>query len=102
MSRTDLFASHYSARSRIHFGMFIEELKQKLGLDVSAEHVVTVFGREAVAVEGVRGVSAFSETEIRLRARKCTVIVRGNKLRFVEFGGTESYIAGEIDGVDFA
>lgn len=86
----------------INFCMFIDEVKAKLGYDVTTEFSVTVFGRNAVAVEGVKNVSVFSPVEITLRVKKGAVSVLGENLRFVEFGGTEAYIAGDIDCVRFS
>ena len=80
--------------------MFVSEMLQKLSADGSAApFVVTLLGRSAAAVSGIRRVLSVEEEEIKLAVRDGSVTVTGVGLMIAEIGGGDVYIKGEIAAV---
>lgn len=80
--------------------MFVSEMLQKLSADGSAApFVVTLLGRSAAAVSGIRRVLSVEKKEIKLAVRGGSVSVTGVGLMIAEIGGGDVYIKGEIAAV---
>ena len=78
----------------------MSEMLQKLSADGSAApFVVTLLGRSAAAVSGIRRVLSVEEEEIKLAVRGGSVSVTGVGLMIAEIGGGDVYINGEIAAV---
>ena len=80
--------------------MFIDELKAKFPDELIADFSFTVFGEGLLVGTGVKSVSYLSREEIRLRANKKTIAVRGSNLTLAEIGGFEIAIKGKISAVE--
>jgi sporulation protein YqfC len=82
-------------------GMFFKELAERFGKDVFSEYAAAAFGNGALAVEGVKSVSSFSDSEIRLNVKGGALVISGSELKIVEIGGGGAYITGKLSGIEF-
>ena len=81
--------------------MFFDELKLKLGLEDVVHFSVTILGRNAVVIEGVKNVVFSNENQLKVRVKKCVVSVSGERLKIKEIGDGNILISGVIDGVQY-
>lgn len=81
--------------------MFFDELKLKLNLEDVVHFSVTILGRNAVVIEGVKNVVFSNENQIKARVKKCVVSVSGERLKIKEIGDGNILISGVIGGVQY-
>ena len=81
--------------------MFFDELKLKLNLEDVVHFSVTILGRNAVVIEGVKNVVFSNENQIKARVKKCVVSVSGERLKIKEIGDGNILISGVINGVQY-
>lgn len=81
--------------------MFFDELKLKLNLEDVVHFSVTILGRNAVVIEGVKNVVFSNENQLKARLKKCVVSVSGERLKIKEIGDGNILISGVIDGVQY-
>ena len=81
--------------------MFFDELKLKLNLEDVVHFSVTILGRNAVVIEGVKNVVFSNENQLKARVKKCVVSVSGEKLKIKEIGDGNILISGVINGVQY-
>ena len=81
--------------------MFFDELKLKLNLEDVVHFSVTILGRSAVVIEGVKNVVFSNENQLKARVKKCVVSVSGERLKIKEIGDGNILISGVIDGVQY-
>ena len=81
--------------------MFFDELKLKLGLGDVVHFSVTILGRNAVVIEGVKNVVFSNENQLKARVKKCVVSVSGERLKIKEIGDGNILISGVIGGVQY-
>ena len=81
--------------------MFFDELKLKLNLEDVVHFSVTILGRNAVVIEGVKNVVFSNENQLKARVKKCAVSVSGERLKIKEIGDGNILISGVIDGVQY-
>lgn len=81
--------------------MFFDELKLKLNLEDVVHFSVTILGRNAVVIEGVKNVVFSNENQLKARVKKCVVSVSGERLKIKEIGDGNILISGVIDGVQY-
>ena len=81
--------------------MFFDELKLKLNLEDVVHFSVTILGRNAVVVEGVKNVVFSNENQLKARVKKCVVSVSGERLKIKEIGDGNILISGVINGVQY-
>lgn len=81
--------------------MFFDELKLKLNLEDIVHFSVTILGRNAVVIEGVKNVVFSNENQLKARVKKCVVSVSGERLKIKEIGDGNILISGVIDGVQY-
>ncbi|MBR2919239.1 MAG: YabP/YqfC family sporulation protein [Clostridia bacterium] len=81
--------------------MFFDELKLKLNLEDVVHFSVTILGRNAVVIEGVKNVVFSNENQLKARVKKCVVSVSGERLKIKEIGDGNILISGLINGVQY-
>ena len=81
--------------------MFFDELKLKLNFEDIVHFSVTILGRNAVVIEGVKNVVFSNENQLKARVKKCVVSVSGERLKIKEIGDGNILISGVIDGVQY-
>ena len=81
--------------------MFFDELKLKLNLEDVVHFSVTILGRNAVVIEGVKNVVFSNENQLKARVKKCVVSVSGERLKIKEIGDGNILISGVIGGVQY-
>ena len=81
--------------------MFFDELKLKLNLEDVVHFSVTILGRNAVVIEGVKNVVFSNENQIKARVKKCVVSVSGERLKIKEIGDGNILVSGVINGVQY-
>ena len=81
--------------------MFFDELKLKLDLEDVVHFSVTILGRNAVVIEGVKNVVFSNENQLKARVKKCVVSVSGERLKIKEIGDGNILISGVINGVQY-
>ena len=81
--------------------MFFDELKLKLNLEDVVHFSVTILGRNAVVIEGVKNVVFSNENQLKARVKKCVVSVSGDRLKIKEIGDGNILISGVINGVQY-
>ena len=81
--------------------MFFDELKLKLNLEDVVHFSVTILGRNAVVMEGVKNVVFSNENQIKARVKKCVVSVSGERLKIKEIGDGNILVSGVINGVQY-
>ena len=81
--------------------MFFDELKLKLNLEDIVHFSVTILGRNAVVIEGVKNVVFSNENQLKARVKKCVVSVSGERLKIKEIGDGNILISGVINGVQY-
>ena len=81
--------------------MFFDELKLKLNLGDVVHFSVTILGRNAVVIEGVKNVVFSNENQLKARVKKCVVSVSGERLKIKEIGDGNILISGVINGVQY-
>ena len=81
--------------------MFFDELKLKLNLEDVVHFSVTILGRNALVIEGVKNVVFSNENQLKARVKKCVVSVSGEKLKIKEIGDGNILISGVINGVQY-
>ena len=81
--------------------MFFDELKLKLNLEDVVHFSVTIIGRNAVVIEGVKNVVFSNENQLKARVKKCVVSVSGERLKIKEIGDGNILISGVINGVQY-
>ena len=81
--------------------MFFDELKLKLNLEDVVHFSVTILGRNAVVMEGVKNVVFSNENQLKARVKKCVVLVSGEGLKIKEIGDGNILISGAINGVQY-
>ncbi|MBQ9108131.1 MAG: YabP/YqfC family sporulation protein [Clostridia bacterium] len=81
--------------------MFFDELKLKLNLEDVVHFSVTILGRNAVVIEGVKNVVFSNENQLKARVKKCVVSVSGERLKIKEIGDGNILISGVINGVQY-
>lgn len=81
--------------------MFFDELKLKLNLEDVVHFSVTILGRNAVVIEGVKNVVFSNENQLKTRVKKCVVSVSGEGLKIKEIGDGNILISGVINGVQY-
>ena len=81
--------------------MFFDELKLKLNLEDVVHFSVTILGRNAVVIEGVKNVVFSNENQLKVRVKKCVVSVSGERLKIKEIGDGNILISGVINGVQY-
>ena len=81
--------------------MFFDELKLKLNLEDVVHFSVTILGRNAVVIEGVKNVVFSNENQLKARVKKCVVSVSGERLKIKEIGDGNILISGDINGVQY-
>ena len=81
--------------------MFFDELKLKLNLEDVVHFSVTILGRNAVVIEGVKNVVFSNENQLKARVKKCVVSVSGEMLKIKEIGDGNILISGVINGVQY-
>lgn len=81
--------------------MFFDELKLKLNLEDVVHFSVTILGRNAVVIEGVKNVVFSNENQLKARVKKCIVSVSGERLKIKEIGDGNILISGVINGVQY-
>ena len=81
--------------------MFFDELKLKLNLEDVVRFSVTILGRNAVVIEGVKNVVFSNENQLKARVKKCVVSVSGERLKIKEIGDGNILISGVINGVQY-
>ncbi|MGN0796055.1 MAG: YabP/YqfC family sporulation protein [Christensenellales bacterium] len=60
------------------------------------DYQVVFFDNRKVALSGIKGVTYFSDVEIRFKTRARILLLKGKNLYLVETGGTEAYVEGEV------
>ena len=81
--------------------MFFDELKLKLNLEDVVHFSVTILGRNAVVIEGVKNVVFSNENQLKASVKKCVVSVSGERLKIKEIGDGNILISGVINGVQY-
>lgn len=81
--------------------MFFDELKLKLNLEDVVHFSVTILGRNALVIEGVKNVVFSNENQLKARVKKCVVLVSGEGLKIKEIGDGNILISGVINGVQY-
>lgn len=81
--------------------MFFDELKLKLNLEDVVHFSVTILGRNALVIEGVKNVVFSNENQLKARVKKCIVSVSGERLKIKEIGEGNILISGVINGVQY-
>lgn len=81
--------------------MFFDELKLKLNLEDVVHFSVTILGRNAVVIEGVKNVVFSNENQLKARVKKCVVSVSGERLKIKEIGDGNILVSGVINGVQY-
>ena len=81
--------------------MFFDELKLKLNLEDVVHFSVTILGRNAVVIEGVKNVVFSNENQLKARVKKCVFSVSGERLKIKEIGDGNILISGVINGVQY-
>ena len=81
--------------------MFFDELKLKLNLEDVVHFSVTILGRNAVVIEGVKNVVFSNENQLKARVKKCVVSVSGERLKIKEIGDGNILISGVINRVQY-
>ncbi len=81
--------------------MFFDELKLKLNLEDVVHFSVTILGRNALVIEGVKNVVFSNENQLKARVKKCVVSVSGERLKIKEIGDGNILISGVINGVQY-
>ncbi len=66
----------------------------------SFTNTVTVVGFKEVKVEGHRGISSYSNSEIVLRINGGKISIKGENLTLTEVNGEEVFIKGDIVAVE--
>lgn len=79
---------------------FIEEIKSKLDLSKLYGYRMLLVGGAGVVIEGHRGVYEISDTIIRIRVKKGSIIVNGHDLIIKDISDSEIYIEGSIKGIE--
>jgi sporulation protein YqfC len=81
----------------------IESINQICGEDaIPAEYRITLFGGGCAYVEGVRRIKSFSQTEIVLCFKRCSVKIKGREMRLERFCGGDVAVKGRVDSVERA
>ena len=93
--------SHTPHARDIYYSMFFDELKLKLNLEDVVHFSVTILGRNAVVIEGVKNVVFSNENQLKARVKKCVVSVSGEGLKIKEIGDGNILISGVINGVQY-
>ena len=81
---------------------FFEQIVNKLKStydDLLDDFILTVFSGKGVHVEGHRGVTFFSNSEIIVKKRKGVISIFGKDLTITEFSESDLYVSGKIEGV---
>ena len=81
--------------------MFFDELKLKLNLEDVVHFSVTILGRNALVIEGVKNVVFSNENQLKARVKKCVVSVSGERLKIKEIGDGNILVSGVINGVQY-
>jgi len=68
---------------------------------VLGETVLTFIGRNAVRIENYRSILNFSDTLIKLQAKRYKLSVRGKRLKIRYYDKDEMEIAGQIEAINF-
>ena len=77
--------------------MFVDEIAKKLKLTGEIlPFCVTILGRKGVYVSGVKNVVLTEPNAVKLAVSKGVLEVLGKDLKFVEIGGGDVYIEGEV------
>ena len=63
--------------------------------------LVTMEGQECVVIENFKGISSYTEQEIKLVTNRRKVCVCGKRLRIVNYTKEEIEIFGKIDKVEY-
>ncbi len=70
--------------------------------DFSRENVmISMHGQEHVWIENFRGISSYTEEEIRLVTKKRTVCIFGRRLKIVSYAKDEIEITGCIQKLEY-
>ena len=83
---------------------FMDEMLCLVGLDkeiIPYPFRISLFGKGAVAVEGVKSIESFSEEMVALRLKGALLIIEGKHLKIAKYGEGEVALRGEINGVCF-
>lgn len=76
--------------------MFKDEILKKFNMEELCDYQVVFFDNRKVALSGIKGVTYFSDVEIRFKTRARILLLKGKNLYLVETGGTEAYVEGEV------
>lgn len=79
---------------------FIEEIKEKLRIDDYIGFRLFLISDRNIAVEGHKGIYEISDTIIRIKVNKGTVIITGHELMIKDISNTEIFISGYIKGIE--
>ena len=68
---------------------------------VKGNVLVSVEGQERIVIENFKGISSYTDQEIKLITRQRKVCVTGKKLRIVNYTKEEIEISGRIDKLEY-
>lgn len=80
--------------------VYVNELKQKFDIEMTAKYAVWLFEDSMFVAEGVKKILYLSTTEIKLSVGKKMVVVKGRDMALTDAGLTQISIKGKIHGFE--